>query len=912
MITVRLPRLLDSNLREVGRLHPVDGGLNLNMVPISTASLEVLTKDAVPGGSWIEMYSPYGSAGIYRVSTVSSGYGSEVSTLELEHGISEVGDSVVNAEISQEMGLNSAISTLWGYYKGNRWKLGSNPFSDRVLVDVMYDNLLQAILGVLDQTTGYMMAFDFSTSPWTVNIVRKGTAVAAEGRLSRNVQEATVTVDRTEQCTRVYMDYDSDEGSGGTLSVDADNISQYGVIESHQTGSGYTYDQAYAVAKDYVEKHKNPAITVSITGVDFAKVTGESLDVLEVGKLYRLAIPKYRVVVEENITALNWSHLYTDPTSVEVVLGPEQDKVVSYMHTTTESISRGGKGTVKKQGRYWTRFERTDHYIDQVAAYTDENGNILKQAGMYIDANGVLQYAQDNEKQIGSQFKVAADRITAEVTQRENGERALYSSIEQTASRIRLDVVNVKEGLESSITQTASRIDLDIKNTKEGLESQISQTDSDIRLFVGGVKSDLQSEIKVERDRIGLVVSGSGENAKIKPASIVASINNATKESSVLISADRISLTGTTTINDAMTVQNGNILVKYAALFGTTAGSQVSINNGSVNAKTLQVNSGGKLTLVGSGAGEHYDITTSVLQGVIKSASVSGNVLTLTPFYGDAITFSKATSLSGGWSSVGGVNKYRVTAKQNGVIVATHDYDPPMRLNGTTAASNFSAEITETSGSTTTGKKSIYGYLVKGGSSSSSYVDVNTAQDGTGTSVARLGVGSVYTSGQNNVTITKGAWANGKIDFTKSAGTASTKSVSLIGGTPTANESTVSIEIWDGESADVYHGSKTGYTATASLQTKSVTSNGDVTPDSGYVGLSKVTVNVPSGGSPASAIQIDSSTWYNSSDPAPAYDANLSNTGRLIAKNKVGYVYFRAYVQDGSGEKWYRIPIDTR
>lgn len=724
MNAARFPRLLNSDLSEARRIQPVDGSLNLTIVPLSTASLAVLTAEAAPIGSWVEMYSPNGSAGIYRVSTVDNGHGTELTSMELEHAVAEVGNYVVNGEVSEELPLNEAINRLWGYYKGSRWRIGSNSFTDRVLVDALYDNLLQALLDLLEQTAGYMMAFDFSTNPWTINIVRKDTAVSAEGRLSRNVEEAHVTYDLTELCTRVYVDYDADDSAGGAVSMDADTISQYGVIEKHVPGSGYTYSQAQAVAREYLEKHKRPQIGATITGVDFASVTGEPLDTLAIGKLYRLAVPKHNVVIEQHITGLSWSHLYTDPSAVEIALGVEEDRVVSYMQQTTETVSKGGKGTIKKQGRYWTKFDRTDHYIDQVAAYTDENGNVLKQAGMYIDANGVLQYAQDNEKQIGSQFKVAADQISAEVTQRKNGERILFSTIEQTATQIRSEVVDVKKGLESSITQTAREIRAEVSDTAEGL----------------------QASIDVQRDRIGLVVEGTGANAKIRPAQIVASINNATKESSVLISADRISLSGQTTVQDSMTIENGSLKVKKNMLIGSSTTNAVSINDGKVNAPQLQVNSGGKLTIVGASSGEHYDIDASTIATMIKSASVSGNVLTLTPFAGSDITFSKATTLSGGWSS--GV--YHVTAKQNGTAVATHNYDPPMRLNGTTAASNFSAEIYEVTGSSTTYRKRIYGYLVSTANGASSYVDVNTKSDGTGTSVARLSVGSIYTGGRTD------------------------------------------------------------------------------------------------------------------------------------------------------------------
>lgn len=467
MSKVRLPRLLNSSLQEVRRLSPVDGGLDLSAVPLSTASLEVLTKEAPAEGSWIEMYSPSGSAGIFRVTSVSHQIGSELSTLELEHGIAEVGNYIVDAEISDTASLREALQQLWTYYRGTLWQLGTIACSDTVLIDVLDDNLLQAMLDLMNQTSGYLLEFDFSSFPWTVSVVSEDSHVTAEGRLSRNVQEASVTSDYTSLCTRVFVDWEDDDGANGTVSVDADTIGTYGVIEKHLSGTGYTNSQAQIVAEAYLRKHKVPAIKAAITGVDLVNSTGESLDRLAIGKLYRLAVPKYQMVVEQHITALSWHHLYTDPDSVEILLGQEEDQVVSFLRQTTEAVSKGGKGTIKKQGQWWTRFERTDHYIDQVAAHTDENGNILQQAGMYIDAHGVLQYAEDNEKNVGSKLRVQADKIDAEITARgEQGEQ-LHSEIMQTATQIYQYVENDSADMRSEINQTASRIMLSVEKKSD-------------------------------------------------------------------------------------------------------------------------------------------------------------------------------------------------------------------------------------------------------------------------------------------------------------------------------------------------------------------------------------------------------------------------------------------------------------
>ena len=88
-----------------------------------------------------------------------------------------------------------------------------------------------------------------------------------------------------------------------------------------------------------------------------------------------------------------------------------------------------------------------------------------------------------------------------------------------------------------------------------------------------------------------------------------------------------------------------------------------------------------------------------------------------------------------------------------------------MRLNGGGGTNDFSAEITETVGSTTTARKSIYGYLVLTGSGATSAVKVNTRNDGTGTNVATLSVSSVYTEGDTAGKATGWSNAYGKVEI---------------------------------------------------------------------------------------------------------------------------------------------------
>ena len=88
----------------------------------------------------------------------------------------------------------------------------------------------------------------------------------------------------------------------------------------------------------------------------------------------------------------------------------------------------------------------------------------------------------------------------------------------------------------------------------------------------------------------------------------------------------------------AKAITTDNLYARIAALEKVSVKSLVS-ERGGVSVASVSTNS---LKLGG---------TTVPYQNMIVRASVSGNVLTLTPLVGKAITFSKATSLSAKWSS---------------------------------------------------------------------------------------------------------------------------------------------------------------------------------------------------------------------------------------------------------------------
>lgn len=598
---IPLPRLLNSDdLTKTDRfIRPISVDINQKIVPLSYASMTLPQDESVPGRSYVELFTSTGSAGIYRVTSPQDAFGEDVISCELEHAITEVGDWVYEGELYEMIPAKDAIGRIFNsHYAGNKWQLGSTTAlgSTSVAVEISYRNVLEGILGVLDQVPTCMMTFDFSTTPWTFGFAKRGTTVQAEGRLSRNVTSAKITYDDSSLCTRAFYQYTqynvdgSSETKWAHKDAEPSSKTKYGIVERPvSTGSGYTKDEAEYVVNRYLAKHKKPLMSISIEAIELSSITGESLDRFKIGRKFRLALPDYGIdPVEDVITELSWKGLYSGFEQVTVNLGDQEDGVVNFLHDVDSSggSSSGGRaGSMRSQQNndFWTAINRTDYAIK-------------------LEAYERVKYDDWNY----SYIDLTASYIRSEVGQTANG---LYSRIEQTASSIRSTVEDRYNSLRSYVTQTASSWDARV----EGVVDQYG---------------------RVTAASIGVAINKNGSNA--------------------YINADHVNITGSTRLSGHLTVENGQLKVTTALAVGNTTGKIVTINNGAVNAPTLQVNSGGKLLLIGSGTGERYELNASNIQNFIKNAAIDGNNLKLwkvTDGTNPSITFSKATTLTGKWDS---------------------------------------------------------------------------------------------------------------------------------------------------------------------------------------------------------------------------------------------------------------------
>ena len=413
----------------------------------------------------------------------------------------------------------------------------------------------------------------------------------------------------------------------------------------------------------------------------------------------------------------------------------------------------------------WVQSNAIDSYTDAEEFTWEELGEFAWMdyfgAKMYVRRNGAWELIDDDQL---SNYNFEVTQIT-----------------DQKVNLIRGDLT----GLYSQFYIEKGQIRSIVNDTANGLHSEITQTAGEIRLEVADSNAELQSAIDVQAGQISLVVEGTGANAHIKPASIVAAINAQTGQSAVKISADMIVLDGDAV---ATSLTGKSVAASFLGCDDLQVTAEIDVDQ----------DAEWKMSM---------GLTTNIGNTIVK-AEVDGatNTLTLTSLDGTQIPFSKATTLTPSWSG-----------------------------------STLTVAATQNNGGTTTnvGSKTV-GF---GGSYGAHDVELGLTQNGYPT---------VNSSSQIKVPV---------------------KIVEQRGGGTTTDRYTQDIN----------------YSVSSILQTKSVSSNGDVTPDSGYIGLSKVTVDVPQ------SYSWGTQNWVNNTNNLPSGTKHQVNNLKNVIVNyrsQQGYVYF--------------------
>lgn len=544
---VRLPRLLDAQLGEVFRLHPVSLSVEDNLTPLSTASMTLTGEEHVRLHDWLELYTDRGSAGIYRVRSVTETYTAD-STVEMEHGACVLGDAILPGE-GTLTGTPAQIVTAMLTYQTMKvggvapWVFGSSAAGGEKTYDYDGHNLLSALIEFLDSLEDYALEFDQTSFPWKVNIVGKEMTPGCEGRLSRNLRSVSVTLDDSELCTRIYCDQLDEPGY-----IDGPNASVWGVIcKTISATEDVTQESLTSYIRRYLQDHKDPKVSIEIDADDFSTVTGEPIDRFVKGRLFRLTLPDYGVTMDERILSVRTGSVYGDRHNVRLTLANNiRDTSENFVRLEnalgtgagTSSTGRyvGSRGMGLSQTTVLDMLKKSDMYITADEAWTREAGVKIESnaAELYATKKSIFGGWDGDVETINALIQASTDNggLVSMIVGRKNSVEDVEASIQATAAG---------GGL---ITMKASQ------STVDSLTGRVSTAESTLTVQAGKIES------KVSKD------------------GVISSINQTPE--SVTINASRINLAGYVTASQ---------LSAELANFQLTMNQNVSTNNLSVNSR---------------------------------------------------------------------------------------------------------------------------------------------------------------------------------------------------------------------------------------------------------------------------------------------------------------------------------------
>ena len=382
---LRLPRLLDSTMKERARLKCKSLAINLKLDPLSTATATIPDKQpGIATGDYMEVFSPYGSAGIFRVHRVETEIeaGKMTQRCEMRHGISSLADDVVEEGNAISAPIAQLFSSIFAMQTNPLWVLGvcEAPADLEMVLERNYQSLFVAFSDSTENLPdGYAWEFDQTSIPWRANLRKMPEENACEFRLTRNVENVSITVDRDSQCTRVYA-FGAGEGEEriglksliGTPYLDADNIGDAGV-KAKKIANDDIYDALTLkdVAKRYLDRYKEPDVSIQVGGVDLHKLTGLSFDQFHLGKVCQVALPEFGLTVREKVVAISWSDVISKPDSVVADLNNSlrtpADEIAELMREATDGKLIGGvvnEDTTEYNNGNVTQSSSLEHHFD--------------------------------------------------------------------------------------------------------------------------------------------------------------------------------------------------------------------------------------------------------------------------------------------------------------------------------------------------------------------------------------------------------------------------------------------------------------------------------------------------------------------------------------------------------------------
>lgn len=350
---VKRPALLSTGFKKERPLPASALSITVPVREKPSAQLRMpLGASLLPMHAFIKLYTHKGALGVFWV-TNSALDDQSGRTYNLTHAIDTLRKSVYKEQTTFDGTRQAFLSTLFFYQTEPLWQLGTVDAGGAAYKapNINYTNLSDLFTRFLNDNPDLCPVYDFSTTPWTVNIRKLPEEIGARFSLTRNAETCRITYDDKQQATRLYLAVNTPEKVNGITKYtaelktyeDADAIAQYGAIE--KTASIKT-DEITGTpddwAQEFLKKYKDPTVQITVDGYELWKQTGEIYDEMAVGKRCKVALPEFGTTTIQRIESVTYPDALKRPTAITVSLATKQKTFTAAISNLEKEVEKVG------------------------------------------------------------------------------------------------------------------------------------------------------------------------------------------------------------------------------------------------------------------------------------------------------------------------------------------------------------------------------------------------------------------------------------------------------------------------------------------------------------------------------------------------------------------------------------------
>ena len=516
MKQIPLPRLSDGT-----RLHPARLSVTLDLRPPSRATMLLPPDERIDLRQTVELFTPQGSAGLFRVTGVEDipGEGREVT---LRHTSASLADTLIPGSGEITGPARQVLHTLLGYQSA--WQPGEVELPSSRILSCSYNNsnLLRALLDLLDELPECGLFFEDGR----VHLRLLDPTDGCECRLSRNLRSLKISLDDSRLCTRVYV-------NGLPSPVDAPSIAVWGPVSRHLTARrGLGADALTTLAEQYLARYSEPTLTVRLDALDLHRATGEAFDRFPPGRVCRVCLPESGGIIRQRVTSVTYDDVFGDPERATVTLAEHDPDAADYVGGLMANVRVLYRDLADADGVIRLQAERIELLAGEISLRATREElvdldnhltSLYNEVSVELDATKAelrLKASQEAVSDIADTLSEAmitlsgaeadilllgqkTDRLTGDVDQAKLDINGANAQIAAQAQRLdaqgdRISGAELRlDGLEGSISLKAD------KTVTDDLGQRVSSAEISIEAAVETVDG-LRSQITLKADRIDL------------------------------------------------------------------------------------------------------------------------------------------------------------------------------------------------------------------------------------------------------------------------------------------------------------------------------------------------------------------------------------------------------------------------